>query len=73
MVCSHGFFAWPRTVSPAMSSFFAMEGTPRPAQREAMVGDPFTNAYTFQIPGFNLGINCITFGYLTGKYIAENE
>ena len=38
-----------------------------------MVGDSFANAYTFQIPGFNLGMNCITFGYLTGKYIAENE
>ena len=38
-----------------------------------MVGDSFANAYTFQIPRFNLGMNCITFGYLTGKYIAENE
>ena len=38
-----------------------------------MVGDSMTNAYTFQIPGFNLGMNCVTFGYDTGKYIAENE
>ena len=38
-----------------------------------MVGDSMSNAYTFQIPGFNLGMNCVCFGYLTGKYIAENE
>lgn len=38
-----------------------------------MVGDSFANAYTFQIPGLNLGMNCVTFGYLTGKHIAENE
>ena len=38
-----------------------------------MVGDVFANAYTFQVPGFCLGMNCITFGYLTGKYIAQAE
>lgn len=38
-----------------------------------MVGDAFSGTYTFQIEGANYGMNCITFGYLTGKYIAENE
>ena len=38
-----------------------------------MVGDAFAGTYTFQIEGANYGMNCITFGYLTGKYIAENE
>ncbi|MCB7059472.1 FAD-binding protein, partial [Eggerthella lenta] len=38
-----------------------------------MIGDVFAHTYTFQIPGHHLGMNCITFGYLTGKYIAENE
>ena len=38
-----------------------------------MVGDMFATNYTFMIEGANYGANCITFGYLTGKYIAENE
>lgn len=38
-----------------------------------MVGDMFANNYTFMIEGANYGANCITFGYLTGKFIAENE
>lgn len=38
-----------------------------------MVGDMFNVNYTFEIPGLNLGGTCITFGYMTGKYIAENE
>jgi predicted oxidoreductase len=38
-----------------------------------MVGDMYAVNYTFQIPGFNLGATCICFGYMTGKYIAENE
>lgn len=38
-----------------------------------MVGDMYNVNYTFQIPGLNLGSTCITFGYLVGKYIAENE
>lgn len=38
-----------------------------------MVGDVFKGSYTFMTCGANLGINCITFGYLTGQYIAENE
>ncbi len=38
-----------------------------------MIGDSYFGTYTFKIPGQNYGMNCITFGYLTGKYIAENE
>ena len=38
-----------------------------------MVGDMFSGTYTFMIEGANYGMNCVTFGYLTGKYIAENE
>lgn len=38
-----------------------------------MIGDAFGGTYTFQVEGANYGMNCITFGYLTGKYIAENE
>jgi succinate dehydrogenase/fumarate reductase flavoprotein subunit len=36
-----------------------------------MVGDYFANMYTFRIPGNNLGANCMTFGYLTGRDIAN--
>lgn len=38
-----------------------------------MVGDLYAGIYTFQLCGVNLGAACLTFGYLTGKYIAENE
>jgi succinate dehydrogenase/fumarate reductase flavoprotein subunit len=38
-----------------------------------MIGDQFASCYTFQVPGHNLGMNCVTFGYLTGKYVAKNE
>jgi len=38
-----------------------------------MVGDCYAGCYNFQIAGHNYGMNCICFGYLTGKYIAENE
>jgi succinate dehydrogenase/fumarate reductase flavoprotein subunit len=38
-----------------------------------MVGDVFYGNYSFMVCGANYGMNCITFGYLTGKYIAENE
>jgi succinate dehydrogenase/fumarate reductase flavoprotein subunit len=38
-----------------------------------MVGDFFANMYTFTIEGNNLGANCITFGYLTGRAIAKGE
>ncbi len=38
-----------------------------------MVGDMFSNCYNFQIAGHNLGATCVTFGYLTGRYIVENE
>lgn len=37
-----------------------------------MVGDMFSAAYSGAIPGFTYG-SSITFGYLMGKYIAENE
>lgn len=38
-----------------------------------MVGDMFTGQYTFMMEGANYGACCVTFGYLTGKYIAKNE
>lgn len=38
-----------------------------------MVGDLFGGIYTFQLQGANLGMSCVCFGHLTGKYIAENE
>lgn len=38
-----------------------------------MVGDAFAGNYSFMVCGANYGMNCITFGYLTGKYIAANE
>lgn len=38
-----------------------------------MVGDFYAGIYTFHLCGVNLGATCLTFGYLTGKYIAENE
>lgn len=36
-----------------------------------MVGDSFANVYNFRIPGHNLGMNCITHAYLTGKGLAS--
>ena len=38
-----------------------------------MIGDLFAGIYTFMVQGANYGIACLTFGYLTGKYIAANE
>ncbi len=38
-----------------------------------MVGDAFAGNYSFMTCGANYGMNCITFGYLTGRYIAEHE
>lgn len=38
-----------------------------------MIGDCYANSYNFLVEGHNHGMNCITFGYLTGKHIAENE
>lgn len=38
-----------------------------------MVGDFYAGLYTFQMEGINYGATCITFGYLTGKYVAANE
>ena len=39
----------------------------------SMIGDMFAGIYTFMICGANYGAACLTMGYLTGKYIAENE
>ncbi len=36
-----------------------------------MVGDYYANCYNFNVQGNNLGGNCLTFGYLTGKAIAQ--
>ena len=38
-----------------------------------MVGDFYAGLYTFQMEGINYGATCITFGYLTGKFISANE
>jgi succinate dehydrogenase/fumarate reductase flavoprotein subunit len=38
-----------------------------------MVGDFYAGYYTFQVEGVNYGATCDTFGYLTGRYIAEHE
>ena len=38
----------------------------------SMVGDMFSGCYNFRIAGHNYG-SSLTFGYLTGKYIAEHE
>lgn len=38
-----------------------------------MVGDAYANCYSLKLQGHNLGMNCVCFGYLTGRYIAENE
>ena len=37
----------------------------------SMVGDMYCNCYSTHFPGHNLGSTCLTFGYLTGKYLAE--
>lgn len=37
-----------------------------------MVGDVFYGNYSFMVCGANYGMNCLTFGYLTGKHIALN-
>lgn len=38
----------------------------------SMIGDMFANCYNFRIAGYNYGV-CLTFGYMTGKFIANNE
>ena len=38
----------------------------------SMIGDMFANCYNFRIGGHNYGC-CLTFGYLTGRFIAANE
>ena len=38
-----------------------------------IVGDMYSNLYTFLEPGHNLGATCVTFGYLVGKDIAKAE
>lgn len=37
----------------------------------AMVGDLYSGMYTFKFGGLNYGMACITFGYLTGKRVAN--
>ena len=39
----------------------------------SMVGDFYSGIYTFQLQGVNLGACCLTFGYLTGKRIAQEN
>jgi fumarate reductase flavoprotein subunit len=36
-----------------------------------IVGDMYSGIYTFMEPGHNLGANCVTFGYLVGKDLAQ--
>ena len=36
-----------------------------------MVGDMYSNLHTLLVPGFNLGGTCLTFGYLTGRALAQ--
>lgn len=38
-----------------------------------MIGDLWAGRYTFNIQGGSYGMGCLTLGYITGKYIAENE
>ena len=38
-----------------------------------IAGDMYSNLYTFIEPGHNLGANCLTFGYLVGKDIAQSD
>jgi succinate dehydrogenase/fumarate reductase flavoprotein subunit len=38
-----------------------------------IVGDMYSGIYTFMEPGHNLGANCVTFGYLVGKDIAQTK
>lgn len=37
------------------------------------VGDMYCNCYSTHFPGHNLGATCLTFGYLTGRYLAGKE
>ncbi|MFC2070147.1 FAD-dependent oxidoreductase [Chloroflexota bacterium] len=37
-----------------------------------IIGDMYANYYSFMPSGINMGANCITFGYLTGKEIASS-
>ncbi len=34
-----------------------------------MIGDAYANSYNFLIEGHNHGMNCITYGYLTGRLV----
>lgn len=38
----------------------------------SLIGDLYANCYNFRIAGHNYG-NCLTLGYLTGKYISKFE
>lgn len=37
------------------------------------VGDMYNNCYSTHFPGHNLGGTCLTFGYVTGRYLAGAE
>jgi hypothetical protein len=39
----------------------------------AMIGDMYANTYNFAVPGNSYGINCLTFGYLLGRDLAEGK
>lgn len=39
----------------------------------SMVGDMYCNCYSTHFPGHNLGVTCLTFGYLTGRQLAGAE
>jgi fumarate reductase flavoprotein subunit len=38
-----------------------------------MTGNMYANNYNFAIPGNCYGINCITYGYLLGRDLADNK
>ena len=38
-----------------------------------MIGDMYANTYNFAVPGNCYGINCLTFGYLLGRDLAEGK
>jgi len=39
----------------------------------SMMGDVYSDIYTFLMPGVNMGMFCVTYGYMTGKALAEGS
>jgi hypothetical protein len=39
----------------------------------SMMGDIYQNYYTFSLTGVNMGFFCLTYGYMTGKALAEGK